>query len=128
MSAPIEAAAEDGLDDQVVGGPCGADAYANVDLPKGRDVEIRDDEDLLLLVVHRRNIADGAVVCVPLNAPADDPGEVVADLGARREAKALIDVRAMQGTLERRIDREIPASDAFVDDGAYLPSPGVGRE
>ena len=36
----------------------------------GRDVEVGDDEDLLLLVVHRRDVADRAVVGVPLEAAA----------------------------------------------------------
>ena len=49
--APVEAAAEDALDDEVVGRRGGAYAYADVDLPLRRDVEVGDGEDLLLLVV-----------------------------------------------------------------------------
>jgi hypothetical protein len=61
VSAPVEAAAEDGFHDQVVGCRGGTNADADVDLPNGGHIEIGDDEDLLLLVVHRRDIADRAV-------------------------------------------------------------------
>ena len=112
----------------MVGGRGGSNAHAYINLPHRRHVEIGDEEELLLLLVHRRNVADGAIVRIPLDASAHDPREVVADLGARREPKTLVDVRAMQGALERGIDGEIPASDAFIDDRAYLPGPCVGRE
>lgn len=102
MSAPVEAAAEDGLYDQVIGRRRGADANAYVDLPNGRHVEVSDHEDLLLLVVHRRKVADGAIVRIPLDPAAHDSSEVVADFDARSKAPSLIDIRAMQGTPERR--------------------------
>ena len=49
VPAPVEAAAEDGFHDQVVGRRGGADADADVDLPDGRYIEVSDEEDLLLL-------------------------------------------------------------------------------
>jgi len=77
--APVEAAAEDAFDDEVVGGGGGADADADVDLPVGRDVEVGDGEELLLLIVDGAGTGDVAVVGVVLEAGADDGGEVVAD-------------------------------------------------
>src|ERR1700677_1585687 len=105
----------------------GTDADAYVDLPNRGHIEIGDEEDLLLLAAHGRNVADRAVVRIPLDAAANDTRKVVTDLGTRREAKALIDIRTMQGALERGIDREIPAADALVDDRTYFPGPGIGR-
>src|SRR5580692_8224248 len=127
MSAPVETAAENGFEDQVVGRRGGADPDADVDLPKGRHVKVGDDEELLLLGVHRRNIADCAVVGVPLDAAAHDTAKIVADFGARREAQALIDIRTMPGAFERGVEREIPAPDALVDDRADLPGPRISR-
>ena len=34
----------------------------------------------------------------------------------------------MQRSVERGIEIEIPAAELLIDDGAHLPSPGVGRE
>src|ERR1700722_16108706 len=127
VPAPVEATAEDGFHDQVVGGRGGADANADIDFPERRHIEVGDEEDLLLLVVHGRKAADRPIVGVPLEPPAHHASEVVANFGAGRKAKPLIDVRAVQRTLERGIDGEIPPADALVDDGAYLPSPCVGR-
>src|SRR5471030_1098445 len=94
--APVEAAAEDSFDDEVVG--CGgwADADADVDLPLGRDIEVSDGEDLLLLIVQGIKGAEAAVVRIVLEAAADDGREVVANFGARSETEALFDVRAVE--------------------------------
>src|ERR1700744_5509323 len=53
VMAPVEAAAENALDDQVVGCRGWPNAYADVDLPFGRDVQVGDGEDLLLLLAER---------------------------------------------------------------------------
>ena len=50
--APIEAAAEDAFDDEVVGRSGDTDADAEVNLPCWRHVQIRNYEELLLLFVH----------------------------------------------------------------------------
>jgi hypothetical protein len=47
-----------------------------IDFPKGRHVEVRDRKNLLLLSVHGRNIADRAVVGIPLDPSTDNLGEV----------------------------------------------------
>ena len=48
---PVEVAAQDGFDDEMIGGGGGAYTYSNVDFPLGRHVQIRYREDLLLLIV-----------------------------------------------------------------------------
>src|SRR6202789_3398011 len=82
VSAPVEATAEDGLHDQVVGGRGGSNAHADINLPQRRHVEVRDEEDLLLLLRHRRDVADGAIVRIPLDPAAHDPRKAVADFVA----------------------------------------------
>src|ERR1700723_3338535 len=96
VPAPVEAAAENQFDDEVIGRGGGADADTEVDLPHRRDIEVGDDEELLLLVVHGGDVAYGVIIGVILDPTADYRGEIVADLGAGREAPALIDVGAVQ--------------------------------
>lgn len=126
MSAPGEAAADDCFDDEVVGGGGGAEAYAEVDLPFWREVEVSDDEDLLLLVVERVKAAEAAVVGVVLEAGVDLLGEVVTDLCSGCEGDALIDVGAVPGTFEGWVEGEVPATEGLVDDGTEFPGPGIG--
>src|ERR1700722_3057345 len=66
MPAPVDPAAENRLHDQMVGGRGGPDTNAEVDLPIRGHVEVGDEEHLLLLIVHGRNIPDGSVVGIPL--------------------------------------------------------------
>ena len=127
MPGPVEAAADDSFDDEVIGGGGRADAYAEVDLPLWRNVEIGDGEDLLLLISECVGGGDATVVSVVLDAAADLAGEVEADFDGGGEGYALGDVGAMQGALERRVEGEVPTADGFIDDGTDLPSPGVGR-
>src|SRR6202453_548689 len=127
MPAPVESATENGFENKMVGGRCRADAHADIDFPQGRYVEIGNQEDLLLLIVDGRDVADRAVVGIPLDTAADDAGEVVTDFCARRKTETLIHVGAMQGALEGRIDGEVPAPDGLIDDRPDFPGPGVGR-
>ena len=48
---PVKVAAQDGFDDQMIGGGGGAYTYSDVDFPLGRNVQIRHCEDLLLLIM-----------------------------------------------------------------------------
>src|ERR1700723_3160274 len=128
VPAPVEAAAENQFDDEVIGRGGGADADTEVDLPHRRDIEVGDDKELLLLVVHGGEVAYGVIIGVILEPTGDYRGEIVADLGAGREAPALIDVGAVQRAFQCRVDREVPAADRLVDDGPHFPGPGVRRE
>src|SRR6202453_5500257 len=128
VSPPVEAAAENHFEDEVIGRGGGADADTEVDLPERRDIEVGDDKELLLLVVHGGDGAYRVIIGVILEPTADYRGEIVADLGAGREAPALIDVGAVQRAFQCRVDREVPAADRLVDDGPHFPGPGVRRE
>jgi hypothetical protein len=51
--APVETAAENAFDDEVVGGAGCAHSDAKIDLPCGRDVEVGNGEELMLLILER---------------------------------------------------------------------------
>jgi hypothetical protein len=53
MTTPIESAAQDAFDYEVVGRAGEPDTDADIDFPQWRDVQVGNGEDLLLLVVHR---------------------------------------------------------------------------
>src|SRR5882757_5336720 len=125
--SPGKVSPDDRLHDQVVRPRCRSDSDAEVDLPFGGDVQVRDSEDLLLLVVQGIETSDAPVVGVVLYSAADLFRKVIADLASGSEADALCDIRAMPGSLKRRIHSEIPPSQLFVDDRPNLPGPCVGR-
>ena len=66
-----ESAAQDALDDEVVGAVSGANAHAEVDLPVGGDVEIDGREKLLLLVVQSIDAVDRTQGSVVFHAQRD---------------------------------------------------------
>src|SRR6202007_2818468 len=57
---PVEVAAEDGFDDPAIGAGSRTYAYSDVDFPFGRDIEVGDYKDLLLLIVERIEGAQAA--------------------------------------------------------------------
>src|SRR5258708_31520803 len=62
---------------------------------------------------------------VILNSARNFPREVVADLRVRRETPPLVLARAMEGAINGRVEREIPAPKLFVDNRTNLPSPRI---
>jgi len=126
--APGDVAAENAFDDEVVGAAGDVDADAEVDLPLLGDVEVRGEEELLLLVVDgvgREDAAGGAVV---LEARLDLPGEVVADFQVRGEDNAVANTGAVPGAVERGVEGDVIASDLLIDDGTDFPGEGIGRD
>jgi len=77
VPSPVEAAADDALDDPVIGGRGWSDAYAEIDLPFRGHVEVDRREELLLLVMQAGDVCDTAVIGVVLKPAADLPGEVL---------------------------------------------------
>ena len=82
-------AAENGFDDPVIGAGGWAYAYSDVDFPFGRDIEVGDYEDLLLLVMERIERAQAAVVRVVFDTATDLAVKVVAKFCSGGEAYAL---------------------------------------
>src|SRR5271165_1289817 len=111
MFPPIEAPSEDSFHNQVVSGGGRTDTNPDINLPLGRNVEIGDCKDLLLLIVKVVEGADAAVVCVILDAAADGSGQVITEFRRWREAHALLDVGPMPCPLQRRVESEVPTPD-----------------
>jgi len=66
--------------------------------------------------------AEGAIV---FDATGDLLGEIVTEFEVGRENQALVHARPVKGTVERRIERKIPAAHLFINDGANFPGPSV---
>ena len=72
----------------MVGRRGGAPTCAEVDFPLGRDEEIHDREDLLLLVVEIDKVPEFTPVAVILNAKVEGLGGLVGDGCRRAEGEA----------------------------------------
>ncbi len=81
----VETAAEDHFDEQVVGAMRSADAYAEIELPIGVEIEIDARDELLLLLTDGIEACDGSVRRIVFEAARDFFGEVVADFHAGLE-------------------------------------------
>ena len=79
---PVEVAAQDGFDDQMICGSGGANAYSDVDLPLGRNVQVRHRKDLLLLIVQRIKGTQPPVVRVVFDTTTDLAAEIITSLTA----------------------------------------------
>ena len=122
----VKAVAEDHFGDEVIGGRGDADAQAEVDFPLGRYIQVDGGENLVLLEAGGQEVRGGAHGAVVFDAAGDFFREVIADFDVRRENEALADGFAVERAIEGGIEIEIPAADLLIDDGAHLPSPGVG--
>lgn len=69
----------------MVGRRCNSDAYADIDLPFGRNVQVGGRKELLLLLAKRIKLGEGAVIGVILDSAAYLLAEVIADLGGGSE-------------------------------------------
>ena len=77
---PREAAADDALDDQMVGGASCADAHAEIELPLRGQIEVDAREELLLLIAQRIESGERTVCSIVFQAAGNFLREVVADL------------------------------------------------
>ena len=123
----VEAVAEDHFGDEVIGRTGDTYADAEVDFPFGRKIEIDGGKKLVLLLGDRIEIGGGAYGAVVFEAGGDFFGEVVTDFDVGGKDEALIFGEAVEGLVKGGVEREIPAIDLFVDDGAHLPGPSVDR-
>src|SRR5438105_5310390 len=136
VSLPGKSPADDGFHDQMVGGPGGANADAEIDFPLGRDVNVNRGYKLLLLFVQRIEVTDRPESAVVFQAAAYyfavacpvRPEKIVADSEIRRELYSPPRILSMQRRVERGIERPIPASQFLIHDGPYLPGPRVRRK
>ena len=82
----------------------------------------------MLLKARGKKVRGRSHRTVVFDASGDLLGEVIADFHVGRKNKTLAHRLAMQGAVEGRVEIEIPATELLIDDGAHLPSPGVGGE
>src|SRR5579875_1055411 len=99
---PGEASANNSLNDEVIRGCRRSDAGAEVDLPLGRNIQVGNEEDLLLLKVERVGRGDSSVTSIIFGPDTDGTVQVVPDLYRRRKTDALIDIRSMPSALQCR--------------------------
>src|ERR1700684_942157 len=104
-----------------------ADAYSEVELPIGGQVQIEIGEEIVLFLVQGEKCAEGTDTAVILEAGVDFFRDVVADLYIRRKNQSLMHRQSVKRTVQRRIEGHVPAADLFVDDRADFQSPRVGR-
>src|SRR6266853_3348402 len=83
----MKAAADDRLEDEVVGGAGQAEADAGVELPFRRDVQVDRGEDLLLALSRRVETGERAVRAVVLDAEVDLAGDVERHRDVGRELR-----------------------------------------
>jgi len=91
--------------------------------PALQSIASDDDEDLPLLIPRGGKVVEPAIAGVVLDSATDDSAKVTPVLGAGRKAKPLIDIGAMQGAFEDRVDGDLPPADADPD----RPDPGFGH-
>src|SRR5207302_668574 len=104
----IEAIAENHFGDQMVCGMGHSHAEAEIDFPIRRKIKVDRREDLVLLLAGGKKIRGRAHCAVVLESPGDFFREIIAELEVRREDHSLMDAAAMEGTVERGINRPVP--------------------
>ena len=114
------------LHNKVIRGAGSPNAHPKIKLPVGRDIEVNRGKDLLLLIMQPVEVRNRSQRTVILNSARNLLCEVVADLRVRRETPPLVLARAMEGAINGRVEREIPAPKLFVDNRTNLPSPRIG--
>ena len=125
LLAKREATADDHFQDEVISASSQADANTKIKLPLWRHIEINCREDLMLLVAHGIKTTERAERAVVFQPAIDLFRKGVCDFEIGGELKAALGARSLDGPLERRIEREVPALDVFVDDGSNLPASRV---
>ena len=121
----VEAVAEDHFGDEVIGRTGDTYAEAEVDFPFGGKIEVDGGKELVLLLGDGIEIGSGADGAVVFEAGGNFFGEVVADFDVGGKDEVLIFGEAVEGLVKGGVEREIPAIDLLVEDGAHLPGPSV---
>src|SRR3569833_89078 len=105
-----------------------ADAHAEVELPGGTEVDVHRWKELLLLLADRIEGAHRAIIAVIFKTARDSLCDLITELHRWSEGRALGGRRAVPGTLQCRIEGEVPRPDLLVDDRPDFPGPGVFRK
>src|SRR5580692_2669762 len=125
---PGKAPPNNAFNDQVVGGPRGADAHAKVELPLRAEIDVDRRKELLLLIFQRVEAGERTVRRVVFQPARNLLGEIVTDLHVGRKRYSLVHALAVPGAVKCRVEGQVPGSNFLVDDGADFPRPGIGRK
>src|SRR6266699_6125219 len=113
--------------DQVIAAAGHANSHSKVELPFRRHVQVNRGKDLLRLLAKRIKVTYGSKAAIVFKSADDFLRKRVADLDVGRELKTAFSARTFQDTLQRGIERQVPAFDFLIDNRPDLPTPGVGR-
>src|SRR3974390_2557661 len=123
---PVEAAADDGFGEHVIGAGGYAHANSEIDLPFRRHVQIERRHELLRLQRERIEVTDRTPATVILQTKRNDLGEVPRDFGVGREAPLLIGGQPDNAAVEGGVDRPVKPALLLVDDGTNFDVPRGG--
>src|SRR5258708_26714859 len=99
-----------------------------IELPFGRYVEIDGREYLVFLFTYWIKPAEWPQSTVVLNSRVDLLRNRIRDFDVGRKLEPAFRSRTVQRALKSGIERDVPATQIFVDDRTNLPAPGVLRE
>ena len=127
-SSPVKAVAQNEFDQQAIRPWRQANAYSKIAFPLWSQIEIEDREQKVLLLTQGVNGSDRPDPAVVLQAGADFWGDGVAELRIGGKFKALAGVFTFQAPFEDGIERDVPGTPLFIDDGPYLQGPRIRGE
>src|SRR3954452_12642296 len=112
----------------MIAGAGNSDAEAKINFPVGRYIKIDRRKNLMLLLIEGKKAGDRPNRSVIFQAAGNFWREVVADFEIRREDHSLMHALPVEGTIERGVERKVPAADLFVGDRADFPRPRIDRK
>src|SRR5580704_5349999 len=128
QTLPAKAVAQDHLYQQVIGTCRDAYAHTEIKLPFRAQIQVDSRQDLLLLLAQRIEASHRTERAIILQTAGDLRRDVVTDFEVRRKFQPTARVGTVEGAVQRWVERAVPASQLFIDDGADLPGPGIRRE
>src|SRR5262249_15884072 len=121
----IKAVAQDELDEQAVGLGGEAEAYPKVAPPARAKVGIEDRKQQMLLLTERIKRRHRAAAAVGLQTRIDLGGDGVARFCIGGKLKAPFAPFPLQTALKHRVERDVPGTPLFIDNGPDLQCPGI---
>src|SRR5207249_661635 len=107
----VKPVAENHLGKQMIRRACHAHTHAEINFPFGREVQVDRRKNLLLLLadgVEARYRTQRAII---FDSSSNFLGEVIAEFEIRREHQPLIYARAMERSVKRGIEGQIPLAE-----------------
>lgn len=122
-SLEVKTITEEDLRDQVVGGAGKTDTEAEIDFPLRSDIQIDCWEYLVLLLRNCLKPSHWTDRTVIFQTSGNFRREIATEFEVRREDYALVHAFAVKRSVERRIQRPVPAANFFIHNWADFPRP-----